>query len=149
MSAEDDETPAEFPAPTDKLAELMDRVRRREYKKRMLTSLPFALTDSMEIAVRVYGALWGGGIVGWGEGLTRHLRDARFAPIRYNLIGETKKGAYVWLNSRDNTEARPVTKYMTEVRCQTGGGPVNEPTLTRSVPPKKRSRRALSCRPRR
>ena len=54
VSAEDDEAPAEFPAPTDKLSELLDRVRRREYKKRMLTSLSFGLTETMEIAVRLY-----------------------------------------------------------------------------------------------
>ena len=50
---DDDEVPAELPTPTDKLSELLDRVRRREYKKRMLTSLPLSLTETMEINVRV------------------------------------------------------------------------------------------------
>ena len=86
VSLDEDEVPAELPEPTDKLSELLDRVRRREYKKRTLKTLPFFLTDTMEIAVRLY-----------------------------HLVGATKRTAYTWLNARDNTEAKPVTKFITQV----------------------------------
>lgn len=113
VSLDEDEVPAELPAPTDKLSELLDRVRRREYKKRTLKTLPFFLTDTMEIAVRLY-----------------------------HLVGATKRTAYTWLNARDNTEAKPVTKFITQVcRSARPMGRTRDSGLTERVPQPRGSRR--------
>ena len=83
---DDDDASSRFPTAAEHFEQLMERVRRKEYKKRTMLRLSMHLTGTMEIGVRLY-----------------------------NMISEAKRGGYVWLDSRQNEEVRPSTRYVTDV----------------------------------
>ena len=53
ISLEDDETPDRYPDSSQRMAELLERVRRKEYKKRTLSRLPFHITENSSLSVRL------------------------------------------------------------------------------------------------
>ena len=53
ISLEDDEAPDRYPDSSQRMAELLERVRRKEFKKRTLTRLPFHLTENTALSVRL------------------------------------------------------------------------------------------------
>jgi len=84
ITMEEDEIPGKYPDAAQKLSELQERVRRKEFKKRTLVRLPFHLTENLEISIRMY-----------------------------NLFMETKKGTPVNLDSQTNNQVKIITKYTT------------------------------------
>ncbi|KJE94457.1 ATP-dependent DNA helicase II 70 kDa subunit [Capsaspora owczarzaki ATCC 30864] len=69
------------PDPSQSLSSLMDKMRRKTFKKRALMKIPFVLGDDVQLGVRVY-----------------------------NLCSETKKGSHVWLHAQTNKEIKTVSK---------------------------------------
>ncbi|PRP84411.1 hypothetical protein PROFUN_08091 [Planoprotostelium fungivorum] len=70
---------------SDKFEELKSRVRRKEFKKRPISSLPFSLAPDVEISVKIY-----------------------------SLISASKKTSFIWLDSRTNESVRSATKWVCE-----------------------------------
>jgi ATP-dependent DNA helicase 2 subunit 1 len=84
VAEEDDTGKPNFDAAA-KFEELRARVRRKEFKKRSIGRMSMMIGKDIEIAVRLY-----------------------------NLVQETKKGSYVWLDSRTNQQLKKMTKYICE-----------------------------------
>eukprot|EP01117_Protostelium_nocturnum_P007205 TRINITY_DN2579_c0_g2_i1.p1 TRINITY_DN2579_c0_g2~~TRINITY_DN2579_c0_g2_i1.p1 ORF type:complete len:759 (-),score=325.99 TRINITY_DN2579_c0_g2_i1:69-2345(-) len=70
---------------SSKFEELRARVRRKEFKKRSLARIPFHLGPDIEIAVRLYA-----------------------------LVHNTKKGSFVWMDSKSNQMLTTTTKWVCE-----------------------------------
>lgn len=68
---------------SEKFAELMAKVRRRESRKRALGKMPMVFGEGMSIAIRVY-----------------------------SLYMEAKKGQYVWMEGSTGKMAKPVTEWL-------------------------------------
>jgi ATP-dependent DNA helicase 2 subunit 1 len=84
---EDDGDGAQSTSPSadssEKFAELMAKVRRKESRKRALARMPFVLGDSVAFSVRLY-----------------------------SLLMETKRGQYVWMDAKSNKLVKPVTEWI-------------------------------------
>eukprot|EP01137_Pigoraptor_chileana_P010648 Opistho-2@318 len=70
-----------MPDPAETFEGLMDRMRRKQFKKRSLMKIPLFIGDGVEIGVSVY-----------------------------NLVGDTKKGTPKWLDKRTNEAVKTVSQ---------------------------------------
>lgn len=79
--ADEDSDSLAFGNASQSLSSLLDKMRRKTFKKRALMKIPFILGGDVQLGVCVY-----------------------------NLASETKKGGYVWLHSKTNKEIKTVSK---------------------------------------
>jgi hypothetical protein len=97
--------------------ELRARVRRKEFKKRAITRLSFYIGTDIEIAVRM---LFCSFFFFFFFSIPTFYWNLFFLSFlfftRYNLISETKKGSYVWLDGKTNQPLKTVTKVCERVK---------------------------------